>query len=172
MSPSNAIQSQCAGLHSRTSLATNFGRHMTTLSSPPRVCSGKIRVKHGRTTFFGNFHVRERTLRGTCDATATNKPLSGLREGSCRSTNLGTFRDGAADDTTIPRLRQGLREGAIVSTSRCPIPISALSVRFRYLHVLPPVRRSREGIPRGCRIPSLLRGGQTGRLPLRHLRSC
>jgi hypothetical protein len=63
MSPSNATQSQCAGLHDRTSLATNFGRHLTTLSSPPQVCSRKINVQHGRATF-GNFHFRKRTLRG------------------------------------------------------------------------------------------------------------
>ena len=49
---------------------------------------------------FGNFHFRKRTLRGR--AMPPQRTNSGQRKGSCRATNLGTFRDGARTILPFP----------------------------------------------------------------------
>jgi len=54
------------------------------------------------------FH-RKRTLRGAYGATATNRPLSGLDERTCRFTSRGRSMM-VPQDTPIPRLRQVLRK--------------------------------------------------------------
>src|SRR5882757_5866216 len=49
---------------------------------------------------FGNFHFRKRTLRGR--AMQPQRTNSGQRKGSCRATNLGTFRDVARTILPFP----------------------------------------------------------------------